>query len=146
MNKTIGFQLVVYGLLLTGLSYLTHNLASAPTTLSAGLIGGVLCLVWGIRAILGGQGKALALLTLIPMNFILLSQTVIGWGGGSNGIPGRLAAASVTTFLFALSLGMLMRITYAGAVFDGLSDNRTADREFKSQKTGNSTNNAVKHA
>ena len=136
MNKSIGLQLIVYSLLLAGLSYLTYNLAPAPTTLSAGLIGGALCFVWGLRAMAGSPGKALALLTLIPLNFVLLSQTVIGWGGGNNGIQGHTASAVINTLLFVLSIGMLMRIAYAGAAFDGKPASSTKDEKFKAQKVG----------
>ena len=55
MNKSIGIQLIVYSLLLSGLSYLTHHLAPsiARPTLIAGFVGGALCFIWGVRAVLG---------------------------------------------------------------------------------------------
>lgn len=129
MNKTIGFQLVVYSLLLAGLSYLTHHLAPALArpTLIAGLVGGVLCLVWGLRALAGGRGKALPILTLIPISFVMLSQTVITWGGGSQEVPGRQTAAAVITLLLVLSIGTLMRIAYAGVALEGQAANPTTD-------------------
>ncbi|MBI4325808.1 MAG: hypothetical protein HY674_11160 [Chloroflexi bacterium] len=138
MNKTIGLQLVVYSLLLAGLSVLTHHLAPAlaQPTLIAGLAGAALCLVWGLRAVAGSRGKALPILTLIPVNFVLLSQTVLGWSGGSEGMQGRRTAAVVITFLFVLSIGMLMRIAYAGAVFDGQPASSTKEGRAKSQTTG----------
>ena len=138
MNKTIGFQLVVYSLLLAGLSYLTHHLAPALArpTLIAGLVGGVLCLVWGLRALAGGRGQALPILTLIPVSFVMLSQTVITWGGGSQEVPGRQTAAVVITLLLVLSLGMLMRIAYAGLLFDVQPTSPTRDGVAKPQTTG----------
>ena len=120
MDKTIGLQLVIYSLLLAGLSYLTHHLAptlSRPT-LIAGLVGAVLCLIWGLRGVLGKGGKALPVLTLIPISFVMLSQTVITWTGGGQEVPGRRAAAIVISALLVLSLGMLMRIAYAGGVVE----------------------------
>lgn len=121
MNKTLGFQLIVYALLLVGLSYLAHHLAPALArpTLIAGLTGGGLCLVAGLRAVAGSRGKALPLLTLIPVSYVMLSQTVITWAGRGQEAPGRHLAAVVITVLLVLSLGMLMRIAYAGVVFDG---------------------------
>ena len=137
MNKTIGLQLVVYSLLLAGLSYLTHHLAPsiARHTLIAGLAGGVLCLVWGVRAVGGSRGKALPILTLIPISFVMLSQTVMTWGGGSQEVPGQRTAALVITALFALSIGMLIRIAYAGVVFDGQRPSATEDEGAKPQTT-----------
>lgn len=138
MNKTIGFQLVVYSLLLAGLSYLTHHLAPALArpTLIAGLVGGALCLVWGLRALAGSRGKALPILTLIPVSFVMLSQTVITWGGGSQEVPGRQTAAAVITLLLVLSIGMLMRIAYAGVLFDVQPASPTTDGAAKPQATG----------
>ena len=127
MNRTIGLQLIVYSLLLVGFSYLVHHLAPAlaHSTLITGLVGGVFCLVWGLRALGGSRGKALSILTLIPISFVMLAQTAMTWGGGSQEVPGRRAAAVVITILFALSMGMLMRIAYAGALFDMQPANQT---------------------
>ena len=133
MNKTIGLQLAVYSLLLAGLSYLTHYLAPslARPTLIAGLAGGGLCLVWSLRAIAGTRGKALPVLTLIPINYILLSQMFFAWAGESQEVPGRQTAAVVITALFALSMGMLIRIVYAGVVFDRQPASPAQDAEAK---------------
>ncbi|HOX56086.1 MAG TPA: hypothetical protein P5205_05015 [Candidatus Paceibacterota bacterium] len=120
MNKTIGLLLVVYGLLLAGLSYLVYHLTAgaARTTLITGLAGGALCLVWGFRALAGSTRKALPLLTLIPVCFTLLPQTFMCWSGGNTGLPGGQTAAVITTLLLVLSLGMLLRIAWSGMVFD----------------------------
>jgi hypothetical protein len=150
MNKTLGFQLVVYSLLLAGLGYLTQHLAPALArpTLIAGLAGGGLCLVWGLRAVAGSRGKTLPMLTLIPVSFVLLSQTVIGWTGGGQEVSGRHAAAAVITVLLGLSIAMLMRIASAGVVFDGQPASPTKDGGAKSQASGRPTSqaSAVKRA
>jgi hypothetical protein len=138
MNKTLGLQLVVYSLLLAGLSYLTHRLAPALArpTLIAGLVGGALCLVWGLRAIAGSRGKTLPCLTLMPISFVMLSQAVLTWGGGSQEVPGRTLAAAVITVLVVLSVGMLMRIAYAGCELDVQAARRMQDGGDKTQTTG----------
>jgi hypothetical protein len=138
MNKTIGVQLLVYSLLLGGLSYLVHQLAPtlAQATLIAGLAGGALCLIWSLRAIAGSRGKALPILTLIPVTFVMLSQTVVAWTGGGQDVPGRGAAAGVITVLLVLSIAMLMRIAYAGVVFGVQTASPTKDAGGKSQATG----------
>ncbi len=117
MNKSTGVQLVVYGLLLAGLSFLIRHFAQGISrpVLITGLIGGSLCLVWGIRAILGSRGKALPVLTLIPVTFSLLSLTITGWAGR---VTGTGTVMIVTTVLLLLSLWMLVRIAWAGVVFD----------------------------
>lgn len=118
MNKSLGLQLIVYGLLLAGLSFLTHHLCpglSRPV-LIVGLVGGPLCCAWGLRGILGNTGKALPVLTLIPVSFVMLSQAVITWTGRQE-LAGRQAAATVIALLFVLSMAMLMRVAYAGVTF-----------------------------
>ena len=150
MNKNIGLQLVVYSLLLAGLSYLVHHLAPtiARPTLITGLGGGALCVIWGLRAIAGSRGKALPVLTLIPINYVMLSQTVLTWGGRSQEAPGRGLAAAVITALCVLSIGMLMRVAYAGVVFDGDLAKPTKDGGAKAQTTGKPAEqaNAVRRA
>lgn len=122
MNKNLGLELVVYSLLLAGLSYLIHHLAPdlAGPTFAVGLAGGALCLVWGVRVIAGSRGKALPVLTLIVVSFALLSQVVMHWPAGGDAIPGSRIVVLLMAVLFMLSLAMLMQIAYAGAVFDGL--------------------------
>lgn len=126
MKKTIGLLLLIYGLLLAGLSYLVHLLApeAARPTLITGLAGGVLCLFWGLRALTGSAGKALPLLTLIPVSFVLLTQPLALWSGGGEGVETRRLAAVVTGLLLALSLGMLVRIAWSGVVFDSSTSGR----------------------
>ena len=132
MNKTIGFLLVVYSLLLAGLSYLVYHLAPgvARPTLIAGLAGGALCLIWGVRALAGGGGKALPLLTLIPVAFTLLTQTGTSWSGGGGTV------AVVITLLLVLSLGMLVRIAWSGMLFDVPAGGQTKEGNGHSQPGG----------
>ena len=127
MNKTVGLQLIVYSLLLAGLGYFCYHLVPslAYPTLVAGLGGGALCFVSGIRASLGHRGKALALLALVGVILVMLSQTVMAWFRSGEALEGRRLAAAVMTLLFALSVGMLMRVAYAGVTLDGLPASAT---------------------
>jgi len=138
MNKAIGLLLVVYSLLLAGLSYLVYHLAPGGTrpTLIAGLAGGGLCLVWGVRALAGSGGKALPILTLIPVGFALLTQTFMSWSGGSAGFQGGRTVAAIITLLLVLSLGMLLRIAWSGMVFDLPAASPTKDAGAKGATTG----------
>jgi len=138
MNKALGLELAVYGLLVAGLSCLTHYIAPAlaKPTLAAGLAGGGLCLVWGVRAMRGSRGKAWAILTLIPVTFVMLSQSVMSWSGGSQVVAGRRMAAAVITVACVLSVWMLTRIAYAGMTFDGQPGNPPKGAGAKPQTTG----------
>jgi hypothetical protein len=138
MNKTIGLLLVVYSLLLAGLSYLVYHLAPgvARTTLITGLVGGALCLVWGVRAVAGSGGKGLPLLTLMPVSFVLLPQTFMSWSAASGGLQAGRTVAVVTTLLLALSLLMLVRIAWSGLVFDLPPAGQIKEGEAKGATTG----------
>ena len=138
MNKTIGLLLVVYSLLAAGLSYFVYHLApgAARPTLITGLVAGALCLVWGVRALAGSGGKALPLLTLIPVCFVLLPQTFMSWSGESGGVQVGWTAAAVTTLLLVLSMGMLVRIAWSGMVFDVPAAGPTKEGGAKSATTG----------
>lgn len=120
MNKTVGILLIVYSLLLAGLVFFVrwHVPALGEPIIATGLVGSLFCLVWGTRIVAGHQGKAPALLTLVPMTFVLLSQTVIAWTSEHGESPGLRPAALPLTGMLVLSLGMLMRIAYAGVVFN----------------------------
>ena len=138
MNKTIGLLLVVYSLLLAGLSFLIHHLAPGGTrpTLITGLAGGALCLVWGLRALAGSGGKALPILTLIPVCFALLPQTFTSWSGGVGGLQAGRGVPVMITLLLVLSLGMLLRIAWSGMVFDVSPANPTDEEAAKAPVTG----------
>jgi hypothetical protein len=144
MNKTIGLQLVIYSLLLAGLSYLVYQMALGVVrpTLITGLIGGALCLVWGVRALAGSGGKALPLLTLIPVCFVLLPQAFTSWSGGSGGLQVGRTVAMVITFLLLLSLGMLVRIAWSGMVFDVQAANRPKAGEGHAPRGGSRASQA----
>lgn len=135
MNKTIGIQLAIYGLVLVGLSYLTDRLAPtiARPTLITGLVGAGLCLACTALALLGKRGKALPILTLIGIAYVLLGQAVMTWSGKDGAAKGYWPAASVITLLFLLTMGMLVRIAHAGAVFGGQPPNSRAEAPPKAQ-------------
>jgi len=137
MNKNLGSELIIYSILLAGLSYLTHHLAPtiARPTLVTGLVGGGLCLVWGILAVLGKRSKALPILTLIPISFVMLSQAVLTWGGGTQRVPGWQKATLTIVVLLAFSMGMLLKIAYAGATFAGQPPSPTKEQPAKPQTT-----------
>jgi hypothetical protein len=142
MNKTIGLQLVIYGLLLAGLSYLAYHLAPAiaQPTLITGLAGGVLCLLWGAWALAGSGRKALAVLTLVAVSFSMLAQTVKAWLGEGARVEGRGTAAALITLLFVLSIGMLLRVVWSGVVLDAspaVGTNSGSGSERRTQRTTN---------
>ena len=134
MNKNLGLKLLAYSVLLAGLSTLVHYLAPliARLILITGLVGGALCLFWGLRGMLGYRSKVGPILTLIPINYIMLSQTILSWVGGTQEVPGRQSAAAVITVLFATSFATLLLIVYAGVSFDVHTTKPVNNEETKS--------------
>lgn len=116
MNKPVAIQLLCYSLLLVGLGLLANHLAPDPTrpTLFAALAGGILCALWAVWALAGKLRKILPVLTLVPVSFVLLSQMVTIWAEEARKGQGQRRAAIVITFLFVVSIAMLMRVAYAG--------------------------------
>ena len=125
MNKSVGVQLLVFGLILAGFSYLAHTLSPTFTrpTLVVGLAGGLLCLLWGVLALRGRRGKALPILTLVVAGYILLGQAIQLWGLNTE-LSGRRVAGALVTLLFVLTVGMLIRVAYAGVAFGGPASKR----------------------
>lgn len=121
MNKNVGLTLIVYGLAIGGLGWAIYQMAPAlaQPTLIAGLVGGVLSIIWGIQWIRGRGRKVWPLLTLIPVCYVVLGQVVMAWMGET-----EIAVAALLTLGFLLSLGMVMRIAYYG-VFGSAPPGRT---------------------
>jgi hypothetical protein len=121
MNKSLGFELVVFSVLLAGLSYLTHHLAPAIArpVLIAGMAGGALSLVWGLLALFGKCGKVLPVLTLLPVCYVMLWQTVVAWIGRTAAGPDNRFVPVTITVALALAVVMLLNIIHAGVTPDG---------------------------
>jgi hypothetical protein len=66
----------------------------------------------------------------------MLAQTVISWFGGSQEVSGHQTAAAVITLLLVLSLGMVVRVSWAGVVFDVSAANPTKEEGAKLETTG----------
>ena len=116
MNKNVGVQLLSFGFGLGILGCVVGLLAEpiARPTLVTGLVGGLLSILWGARALRGNPGKALPILSLIPVIFMLVGETVLAWAGAGPVVPRRATAATVITVMCLASFFMLIRIAYAG--------------------------------
>ena len=75
--------------------------------------------MWGLLVVFGNRRKAFSVLTLIPVCYSLLAQTVMTWGARTPEVPGRQTVAAVITTMLLLSLAMLLRIIYAGSLVVG---------------------------
>jgi len=114
MNRTLGFEFVIYGVLLSGLGFLTYRAAPelANVTLITGIGGGVLSLLWGVLALRGYKRRWWAVLTLAAITAIVLSQLVMTWG--AQGVePSKARLAAVAMFvMMVFSFGLLMNLLH----------------------------------
>jgi hypothetical protein len=86
--------------------------------------------MWGIRAVLGKPGKTLVILTLIPVCYVLLGQAITVWMERDPDMASGTTVKLLVTLLFVTSMGMLVRIVYAG-VFNQPSDSQTNERRVE---------------
>jgi len=114
MNRALGFEFVVYGVLLSGLGFLTYRAAPelARVTLITGIGGGVLSVLWGVLTLRGYKRRWWAVLTLAAVSAILLTQLVMIWGApGDQQSKTRLAGVGMLVML-VFSFGLLMNLLH----------------------------------
>jgi hypothetical protein len=114
MQRSLGFELIVYGVLVPALSYLTYYFAPTMgrSAYLVGFTGGVLCFVWGVLALAGFRRVWPALLTLILTAFGALPAAVRLWmiedpTGGE-----RRVAAVIVTVILVFSIGLIAQISH----------------------------------
>jgi hypothetical protein len=114
MHRSLGFEFVLYGVLLSGLGFLTYRAAPDLTrvTLFTGIGGGVLGVLWGVLNLCGYKRRWWAVLTLAAVSAILLSQLVMIWGEhGDELSKARLAGLGMFVML-VFSFGLLMNVLH----------------------------------
>ncbi len=114
MSKKMASIVIAYGILLALVSFAIQQVAPAlaKVIFVAGLAGGGLCVVWGIVAMAGHKRRAWALLTLIVIMIVVLSQVVPAWSTVGGETPGSLAGSLLLTFLMLLTLALLMYLVH----------------------------------
>ncbi len=116
MNARSSLFVLCHASLLAILGVLADRL---PTDVSAamrvtGLIGGVVCAVLGVLALLKKAVRGWVILALVPVSFALLSGAVSLWLRAGAGPA--VGPACVLTALFALSVGLLTYLAYAAQI------------------------------
>jgi len=115
MNRLIGFESALFGLLLAGAGYWIQQKVPdlGRVTLVAGGVGGAISLAWGVLVLCGHRRRWWMILTLIAVSFTLLTQTVTAWMAveGSNAASLRPVAGPITMLLL-VSFGMLLNVLH----------------------------------
>jgi lipid-A-disaccharide synthase-like uncharacterized protein len=128
MTSKMAGLLVAHGVALIVLTFVFKRLTPDlnQTLWLAGLVGGGLCVLWGVLGFMGFRRRIGAVLTLIPLSLIILGGVVDGWMGRSadDGIVGPVIA----TVMLLGSIVVLAYILHAGeqtavtVIVDSLGD------------------------
>ena len=126
MSKKMASILLAYGVAFAGLSLLVQQIAPvfAKVTFVAGMVGGGLSVLWSIVAFAGHKRRAWAILTMIAVTIVLLTQVVQAWVGAPTSLTGRL----VLTVMFLMTMSMLLYL-FHGERPPEFYDRGTARRE-----------------
>lgn len=110
MSKKMAGIIMAYGVVLAGLGLGIQTgapeLAKIPFLTS--LIGGGLCVLWGIVALTGHKRRVWTILTLVAVALVVLSPTLRVWMDSSGTVAGRL----LLTLMLALTVAMIMYVMH----------------------------------
>ena len=114
MSKKMGSIVISYGVALAGLAFVLQQIAPAlaKVTFIAGGVAGGLSVFWGILALAGHKRRAWAVLTVVALAFVLLTQMVHAWSAPAGETPGKLAGALLLTVLMMMTVGMIMYLLH----------------------------------
>jgi hypothetical protein len=114
MSKKMAIVIAAYGVVLAAISFFIQQAAPALANVIfiTGIAGGGLCVLWGIVAIAGHKRRAWAVLTLIAVAFVVLSQVVQAWSVSTDETSTSLTDRLVLTFMLLMTVGMLMYILH----------------------------------
>lgn len=109
-------DLVLCGVSLAGLSLLAQHLQPnfPRVTLLTGLVGGGLCILWGVLGGRTARVRAGAMATLAAVACVLVRQAVQSWAASTEDASNGRMVAVLMTVLVAFSVGMLTNLAREG--------------------------------
>jgi len=112
MSTSLSVDLLLYGVLLIGLSTFAHRLSpqAAPTTLWVGIAGGLLTALLGVLGLRGYALRRWAIVVVAVLSIVLLAQAVTGWLSVKAGVEAANQAALILTVLWGFAVGQLMNL------------------------------------
>src|SRR5688572_5877952 len=101
MSKKMASIILAYGVALAVLSLFIQQIAPAlaKVIFITSIAGGGLCVLWGIVAFAGHKRRAWAVLTMIVVAFVYLSQLVEAWMASTDATSVSLTGRLVLTFM-----------------------------------------------
>ena len=112
----MALDLVVCGLLLASLTFLAQYLQPnlSRGTLPAGLVGGGLCILWGVLGRRGTRCRGGAMVTLVAVACVLVRQAIQSWDVSAGAEPKGRMVAALMAVLVLCCVGMLGALVWEG--------------------------------
>jgi 4-hydroxybenzoate polyprenyltransferase len=112
MSFEVAADLVVCGVLPAGLSVLARHVQPdfQRATLLTGLVGGGLCIVWGILGRRGTRGRGGAMVTLAAVACVFVRQAVLSWRSSAEGGSKSRMVMALMAVLVVFCAGMLANL------------------------------------
>jgi hypothetical protein len=116
LSLEAAYDLVVCGLLLVGLPFLAQHLQPSLLrwTLPAVLVGGGLCVVWGVLGRRGVRCRGGAMVTLGAVACVMVRQAIHSWVASAGAEPKGRMVASLMAVLVLCCAGMLGTLVWEG--------------------------------
>ncbi len=110
----MGSIVVGYGVLIVVLSFVLQQVSPPLSKVAfvSGLIAGGLSILWGIVGLSGHKRRTWAMLTMIALSFVLLTQGIDAWSAPAGETPGKLGGAILLTGMIVLTVGMMMYVMH----------------------------------
>jgi peptidoglycan/LPS O-acetylase OafA/YrhL len=116
MSLEVAADLVVCGVLLAGLSVLARHVQPdfQRATLLTGLVGGGLCVVWGVLGRRGVRCRARAMVTLVAMACLFVRQALLSWNSSVESRSESRMVMALMAMLVVFCAGMLANLVREG--------------------------------
>jgi hypothetical protein len=142
MSKKMANVLIAYGFALVVVGFVLYRVSPelGKVTWIASFAGSGLCLLWGTAALGGLKGRSWAVLTLVAMGFVMVTQMVGAWMAFAGSASERLTLRWLATAVMVLTMGMLMYLVH-GERPPEYYQSKTTRRGGSSDGSGNQPGN-----
>jgi hypothetical protein len=129
MRKNVSILLIGCGVLMGILGLLTHQFAPdlGRPCLLAGVVGGGLCVLWGLIGYTGRTCRGWAILTMAATCYVLLTQVVTYGMSSGDPKPGTRPVTWFASAMLMMTFGTLLTLAYAGVPAPPTGDRASSD-------------------
>jgi len=114
MSKKMAGVLIAYGIVLVVVGFVLYRVSPelGKVTWITSFAGSGLCLLWGTAALGGLKGRSWAVLNVVGMAFVMVTQMVSAWTSFAGSSSERLTLRLLATVATVLTMGMLMYLIH----------------------------------